>query len=59
MIVIVTVNAMQHHVAVIDVKQTVANFDIAESDPLWHDLKEIAVGIFQRHHQMIKIRRFR
>ena len=59
MIVIVAVNAMQHHVAVIDVKQTVANFNIAESNALWHDLKDVAAGIFQRHHQMVEIRRFR
>ena len=54
-----TVDAMQHDIAVIDVKQTVANVDIAESDALRHNLKDVAAGISQGHYQMIEIRRFR
>lgn len=42
-----TVDAMQHDIAVIDVKQTVANVDIAESDALRHNLKDVAAGIFR------------
>ena len=58
MIVVVTVDAVQHHITVIDPEQTVAHFDITEANALWHHFQNVAVGVFQRHDQMVKIRGF-
>ena len=59
MIVIVAVDAVQHHIAVIDVKQPVANLNIAKAHALRHHFKSIAVSVFQGHHQVVEIRRLR
>ncbi len=59
MIVIVAVNAVQHHVMVVDVEQAVAHFDIAKADALGDDFKDLASGVFHRHHQMVEVRIFR
>ena len=58
MIVVVAVDAVQHHITVIDPEQTVAHFDITEANALWHHFQNVAVGVFQRHDQMVKIRGF-
>ena len=58
MIVVVTVDAVQHHITVIDPEQTVAHFDITEANALWHHFQNVAVGVFQRHDQMVKTRGF-
>ncbi|MNI87164.1 hypothetical protein D3C73_1443390 [compost metagenome] len=46
MIVIVAVNTVQHYVVVVDVKQPVADRNVAESDALRNHLNNIAAGIF-------------
>ena len=58
MIVVVTVDAVQHHITVIDPEQAVAHFDITEANALWYHFQNVAVGVFQRHDQMVKIRGF-
>ncbi|STK16557.1 Uncharacterised protein [Escherichia coli] len=46
MIVVVTVDAVQHHITVIDPEQTVAHFDITEANALWHHFQNVAVASF-------------
>ena len=54
MVVVVTVNAVEHHVAVIDIEQAVAHFDIAKTDALRDNFDNLPGGVFQRHHQVIE-----
>ena len=39
-------------------KLTSASFDITEANALWYHFQNVAVGVFQRHDQMVKIRGF-
>lgn len=54
MVVVVTVDAMEHHVMVVDVEQAIAHLNVAKTDALRDDFEHFTGGVFHRHHQMIE-----